>query len=79
MPPPEGRRVDVHVHLTRYWPDLVATAYRPDLDYTVRGLLSELDAAGVGTAISISTVETPDVATSVEEGRALLRESGGRR
>ncbi|MCI4325553.1 MAG: amidohydrolase family protein [Thermoplasmata archaeon] len=78
MPPPEGRRVDVHVHLTRYWPDLVATAYRPDLDYTVRGLLSELDAAGVGTAISISTVETPDVATSVEEGRALLRESGGR-
>jgi predicted TIM-barrel fold metal-dependent hydrolase len=76
--PANGGRVDVHVHLTRYWPDLAGTAYRPDLEYTVRGLLSELDAAGVGTAIAISPVETPDVAASVEEGRSLVGESGGR-
>jgi predicted TIM-barrel fold metal-dependent hydrolase len=76
--PANGRRVDVHVHLSRYWPDLAGTAYRPDLEYTVPGLLAELDAADVGTAIAISTVETPDVGASIEEARSLSRESGGR-
>ncbi|MCI4333516.1 MAG: amidohydrolase family protein [Thermoplasmata archaeon] len=73
-----GGRVDAHVHLTRHWPDLAGTAYRHDLDYTVTGLLREMDAAGVGSALAISVVETPDVGASIEEGRALAKASGGR-
>jgi uncharacterized protein len=71
-------RVDVHVHLSRYWPDLAGTAYRPDLDYTVPGLLRELDGSGVGSAIAISPVETPTVEASIEEGIAHGRESRDR-
>jgi len=70
-----GARVDVHLHLTRYWRDLPGTAYRPDLDYTVRGLLAELDAAGIGSGLAIPVQHAPDVAATLDEGRTLRAES----
>ncbi|MCI4320925.1 MAG: amidohydrolase family protein [Thermoplasmata archaeon] len=78
MANPPKTRVDVHVHLTRYWRDLAGTAYRPDLAYTPKGLLAELDRAGVGTALAIAIQHAPNVAATLEEGRSLLAESGGR-
>lgn len=71
-------RVDAHVHLSRYWRDLPNTAYRPDLEYTVPGLLAELDRAGIGVALAIALQHAPNVAATLEEGRSLLQESGGR-
>ena len=71
-------RVDAHIHLTRYWQDLPGTAYRPDLEYTVPGLLAEMDAAGVGVAVAIPDEHVPNVPATIEEGRQLLDESGGR-
>jgi predicted TIM-barrel fold metal-dependent hydrolase len=73
-----GTRVDVHLHLTQYWRDLPGTAYRPDLDYTVRGLLDELDRAGIGPGLAIPVHQVPDVGAGLEEGRSLRAESGGR-
>jgi predicted TIM-barrel fold metal-dependent hydrolase len=78
MPSTGRRRVDAHVHLSRYWPDLAGTAYRPDLDYTVAGLLRELDGAGVEIALAISPSESPNVSATLEEGRRLAAESSGR-
>jgi predicted TIM-barrel fold metal-dependent hydrolase len=78
MTPRPGARVDVHLHLTRYWRDLAGTAYLPDLDYTVRGLLAELDRAGIGPGLAIPVQHAPDVGATIEEGRSLLAQSGGR-
>ncbi|MCI4362297.1 MAG: amidohydrolase family protein [Thermoplasmata archaeon] len=78
MASPTNSRVDVHVHLTRYWHNLAGTAYRPDLDYTANGLVAELDQAGVGTALAIAIQHAPNVAATMEEGRSLLQASGGR-
>jgi uncharacterized protein len=71
-------RVDAHVHLSRYWKDLPGTAYRADLEYTVKSLLREMDAAGVATALAIALQHAPDVDATIEEGRSLLKESQGR-
>ncbi|MCI4369893.1 MAG: amidohydrolase family protein [Thermoplasmata archaeon] len=78
MAPATGARVDVHLHLTRYWRDLPGTAYRPDLDYTVPGLLRELDRAGIRDGLAIPVQHAPDVDATVEEGRSLRTQSGGR-
>jgi predicted TIM-barrel fold metal-dependent hydrolase len=61
--------------LTRYWRNLAGTAYRPDLDYTVRGLLAELDAAGIGSGLAIPVQHAPDVAATLDEGGSLRAES----
>ena len=78
MPSAVGARVDAHVHLSRYWKNLAGTAYTPDLEYTTAGLLREMDAAGVGTAIAIALQHAPDVDATVAEGRELLAASQGR-
>ena len=70
--------MDAHVHLSRYWKDLPGTAYRPDLRYDVPGLLAELDAAGIEVALAIALQHAPNVAATVDEGRSLLVQSGGR-
>jgi uncharacterized protein len=69
--------VDIHVHLTRFWRDLATTAYTPDIDYTVAGLLREFDAAGIGEGIAIP-LHFPSTDEMVREEEELVRASGGR-
>lgn len=69
--------VDAHVHLSRWWRDLRRTAYRPDLDYSVEGLLREMDRAGVDYALAIQLFEAP-TPQALAEGRAAFAASGGR-
>lgn len=71
-------RVDVHLHLSRWWRDLDRTAYRSPLDYTVGGLLAEMDRAGIGHGIIIQLFEAPSSAEGLEEGRSLVAASAGR-
>jgi uncharacterized protein len=74
MPP----RIDAHVHLSRWWPELGRTAYRSDLEYTVPGLLAEMGQARIDYALAIQIVEAPATDEALDEGRRLLAESGGR-
>jgi uncharacterized protein len=71
-------RADTHLHLSRWWPDLARTGYRPDIDYTVKGLLDEMDANGIDFGLAIQIVETPDAKSGFTESRSILKESGGR-
>jgi uncharacterized protein len=71
-------RVDVHLHLSRWWRDLRRTAYRSDLDYTVPGLLAEMDRNAVSHGLVLQLHEAPSVAEGLAEGRATAKESGGR-
>jgi uncharacterized protein len=71
-------RVDTHLHLSRWWPDLAHTGYRADLEYTVPGLLREMDANEIQYGIAIQIVETPDARSGLTESRSLAKESGGR-
>jgi len=75
---PLGRRVDVHVHLSQYWPDLRRNSYRPDLDITVAGLLRELDAQSIGFAVLLQLFSNPSPADVLREGEEMFRKSGGR-
>jgi uncharacterized protein len=76
--PEPPRHFDVHLHLSRWWPDLPRTGYRPDLDYTVRGLLAEMDAAGIGSGLAIPVFEGPSPEESLRESVENARASGGR-
>jgi len=70
--------VDTHLHLSRWWPDIRSTGYRADLDFTVKGLLDEMDAAGIGQGILIQPNDPPTVAEGLLEARELVAQSGGR-
>lgn len=74
---PSLERVDVHLHLSRWWRDLERTAYRHDLDYRVGGLLAAMDGAGIGHGLAIQLYEAPNP-EALEEGRRQFAESGGR-
>lgn len=71
-------RVDTHLHLSRWWPDLAHTAYRPDLDYTVAGLLGEMDASGIDYGLVIQLFESPSANEALAESRAHFDASKGR-
>lgn len=71
-------RVDVHLHLSRWWNDLPRTAYRPDLEYTIRGLLAEMDRHKISEGLLLQLFEAPSTREAVEEGRSEANESGGR-
>ncbi len=75
---PPRRRVDVHVHLSRYWPDLATNSYDPTVDFSVRGLLRELDAERIGFAVLLQLFSSPSVEETLREGEELFRQSGGR-
>jgi predicted TIM-barrel fold metal-dependent hydrolase len=75
---PVGRRVDVHVHLSRYWPDLQRNSYRTNLDYTVPSLMRELDAQSIGFAVLLQLYSSPSPAEVVREGNEMFVKSGGR-
>jgi uncharacterized protein len=71
-------RVDSHVHLSRWWPEIRRTGYRADLEYSVGGLLAEMDRSGIDFAIAIQLFQAPTEAEAIEEGRAQKAESRGR-
>lgn len=71
-------RIDAHVHLSRWWPEVRRTGYTPDLNYTVAGLLREMDAAGVDLALAIQLFQAPTEEEALTEGRATHAESRGR-
>jgi predicted TIM-barrel fold metal-dependent hydrolase len=69
---------DVHLHLSRWWPDLPRTGYRAGIDYTVPGLLREMDEAGIATGLGLPVFEGPNADESLAESVANARASGGR-
>jgi predicted TIM-barrel fold metal-dependent hydrolase len=73
-----GRHVDVHVHLSRYWPDLPRNSYRPNLDFTVPQLLRELDTQSIGFAVLLQLHLSPSPAEVLREGEEMFTKSGGR-
>jgi len=70
--------IDTHLHLTRWWPDIRSTGYRADLDFTLPGLLREMDDAGIEQGILIQANDPPTVREGLAEARGLVSESGGR-
>jgi len=71
-------RVDTHLHLSRWWPDIQSTGYRADLDFTVQGLLKEMDSAGIDRGILIQVNDAPTVREGLLEVRQIISQSGGR-
>jgi uncharacterized protein len=71
-------RVDTHLHLSRWWPDLAHTAYRTDLDYSARGLLAEMSSNRIDFGLVIQIHEAPDPGAALEESRAIFDDGGGR-
>ncbi len=71
-------RADTHLHLSRWWPDLAHTGYRPDIDYTVSGLLREMDASGIDFGLVIQIFEAPNLDEALAESRTLFDTSLGR-
>jgi uncharacterized protein len=70
--------VDTHLHISRWWPDIRSTGYRANLDFTVKGLLREMDAAGIDRGILIQVNDAPTVQEGLAEARELVSHSGGR-
>ncbi len=71
-------RVDAHLHLSRWWREIRRTGYRADLDYSVRGLLAEMDRNGLDDGIVIQLHEAPSVGEGLAEVLSIARESQGR-
>ncbi len=71
-------RVDVHLHLTTYWPDLPRNSYGPDVPFHLEGLLGELDRAGVASGLVLSTHHVPELGEALEESRRQVQGGGGR-
>ena len=71
-------RVDVHLHLSQWWRDLRRTGYRADLDFSVPGLLREMDRNGIEHGLVIQLFDAPSVREGLEEGRRTAAESRGR-
>jgi hypothetical protein len=70
--------VDTHLHLSRWWRDIKSTGYRSDLDFTVKGLLAEMDAAGIERGILIQPNDAPTVPEGLVEAREIVAQSEGR-
>jgi len=71
-------RVDAHLHLSRWWPEVRRTGYRADLDYTVQGLLREMDQHRIDYGLAIQLFQAPSTEEALSEGRETLERSGGR-
>ncbi len=54
------------------------TGYRSDLEYTVAGLLHEMDRSGIDYALAIQLFQAPSEEEALAEGRALINEGHGR-
>src|SRR5580658_2676713 len=76
--PPAAPRVDVHIHLGQYWPDLTRNSYGPAVDFTVQGILRELDGERIGFGVLLQLQTSPSVEETLREGAEMLAQSGGR-
>jgi uncharacterized protein len=76
--PPAAPRVDVHLHLGQYWPDLARNSYGPAVDFTVQGILRELDGERIGFGVLLQLQTSPSVEETLREGAEMLAQSGGR-
>ena len=70
--------VDSHLHLSQWWPNIRATGYRNDLDFSVKGLLQEMDAAGIDQGILIQVNDAPTVKDGLVEAKAIVAQGEGR-
>jgi predicted TIM-barrel fold metal-dependent hydrolase len=73
-----GERVDVHLHVGQYWADLPRNSYGPEIDFTVPGLLRELDAQGIGYGVLLQLDTVPTVPETLAEAERMFTASGGR-
>jgi len=71
-------KVDAHLHLTRWWPNIKGTGYRSDLDFSLKGLLREMDDAGVDFGVLIQSNDAPNTRDGLVEARKLVSGSAGR-
>jgi uncharacterized protein len=78
VPSPVGPRVDVHLHLSQYWPDLARYSYGPAVDFNVPGLLRELDGERIGFGVLLQLESSPTIDETLREGEAMFQKSGGR-
>jgi uncharacterized protein len=78
VPSPVGPRVDVHLHLSQYWPDLARYSYDPAVDFTVPGLLRELNGERIGFGVLLQLESSPTIDETLREGEAMFQKSGGR-
>lgn len=76
--PIRSARFDVHVHLSQFWPDITRNSYGPEVDFTVEGLLRELDGSGIGSAVLLALPFAPNPRVGAEEARGLVEKSHGR-
>jgi len=76
--PAGPHRVDTHLHLSRWWPEIRSTGYRSNLDFSLGGLLAEMDAAGIGEGVLIQVNDAPTVKEGWVEARELVAGSHGR-
>jgi uncharacterized protein len=75
---PGAGRIDAHVHLSRWWPEVERTGYRADLDFSVKGLLHEMDLHQVDRALAIQLFQASSESEALAEGRRTFEESDGR-
>ncbi|MCI4360442.1 MAG: amidohydrolase family protein [Thermoplasmata archaeon] len=78
MPGPIAPRVDVHLHLSQHWPEIARYSYGPGVDFTVPGLLRELDGERIGFGVLLQLETAPSVAETLREGEEIFQRSGGR-
>jgi hypothetical protein len=71
-------KADTHLHLTRWWPKIQETGYRSDLDFSLRGLIHEMDGAGLDYGLLIQSNDAPNTRDGLAEARQLVAESAGR-
>jgi uncharacterized protein len=76
--PGKVARIDAHVHLSQWWPEIQRTGYRRNLEYTALGLLKEMDRNGIDIAVAIQLFQAPTPVEALDEGRRLFEDSGGR-
>jgi len=65
------------MHLTAAFPGIEEWAYRPDIDYTTKGLLADMDAARIEHGILIQ-VDTLPIRKGLDEARRIVSQSNGR-
>lgn len=71
-------KVDAHLHLTRWWPNIESTGYRRGLDFSLKGLLHEMDGAGLDFGVLIQSNDAPNTRDGLAEARETVAGSHGR-
>lgn len=73
-----GRRVDVHVHPTRYSRHGPTFAEKNRIEFSPEGLLREMDAAGIGHGVFLCPRLAPSLEAGLQDVSEVARRTGGR-